>query len=55
MHLESALIDLGFKNNIKIISIDDKYVEKDTILGQEIDNNVDVNYVLNYLKGKYEN
>ena len=55
MHLESALIELGFKNNIKIISIDDKYIEKDTILGQEIDNKVDVNYVLNYLKGKYEN
>ncbi len=55
MHLESALIELGFKNNIKIISIDDKYIEKDTILGQEIDNKVDVNYVLNYLKGNYEN
>ena len=55
MHLESVLIDLKFKNKIKVISIDDKYIEKDSVLGQEIDNNIDVNYVLNYLKDEYEN
>ena len=50
MHLENKLIQLGFKNKIKIISIENKFIEKDTILGQEINNNVDVNFVIQYLK-----
>ena len=51
MHIEDSLVELSYKNKIKVISIDTKYIEKDTILGQEIDNKVDVNYVLRYLKG----
>lgn len=55
MHLENELLNLGFKNKIKIIAIENKYVEKGTILGQEIDNNVDVFHILKYLQeGLYE-
>ncbi len=52
IHLEDTLLELGFKNKIKVISIENKYIEKDTVLGQEIDNKVDVNYVLKYIKEK---
>ncbi len=52
MHLENTLLELGYKNKITIISIEDKFIEKASILEQEKENKVDIDYVLQYLKAK---